>query len=98
MILGRICLNGGLLLSNEQKNRTTVTIYGQQYTIISTESSSHIHNVASLVDEKMQEISSKNSALDINKVAVLTAINAVNDYVKLKDRLEQLERERDLNK
>lgn len=93
MILSRIRSNGGLMLSDVQKNRTAVTIYGQQYMIIGTESTSHIRLVASLVDEKMREISSNNSALDVNKLAVLTAINAVNDYLKLKDRLEQLERE-----
>lgn len=93
MILSRIRSNGGLMLSDVQKNRTAVTIYGQQYMIIGTESTSHIRHVASLVDEKMREISSNNSALDVNKLAVLTAINAVNDYLKLKDRLEQLERE-----
>lgn len=81
------------MLSDVQKNRTAVTIHGQQYMIIGTESTSHIRLVASLVDEKMREISSNNSALDVNKLAVLTAINAVNDYLKLKDRLEQLERE-----
>lgn len=93
MIWSRIRSNGGLMLSDVQKNRTAVTIYGTQYMIIGTESTSHIRLVASLVDEKMREISSNNSALDVNKLAVLTAINAVNDYLKLKDRLEQLERE-----
>lgn len=84
------------MLSEVQKNRTTVDIYGQQYTIIGTESRSHIRLVASMVDDKMREISSKNPTLDLNKLAVLTAVNAVNDYLKLKDRLEWLERE--LNK
>ncbi|MBA4538320.1 cell division protein ZapA [Bacillus aquiflavi] len=83
-------------MSEVQKNRTTVDIYGQQYTIIGTESRSHIRLVASMVDDKMREISSKNPTLDLNKLAVLTAVNAVNDYLKLKDRLEWLERE--LNK
>ncbi|MBP3039740.1 cell division protein ZapA [Bacillaceae bacterium Marseille-Q3522] len=78
-------------MSDGQKNRTSVEIYGTQYTILGTESSSHIRLVASLVDDKMREISSKNPSLDINKLAVLTAVNAVNDYLKMKDRLERLE-------
>jgi cell division protein ZapA len=73
--------------------RTTVEIYGQQYVILGTENQSHVRLVASMVDDKMREISSKNPSLDKSKLAVLTAVNAVNDYVKIKDRLEELERE-----
>jgi len=80
-------------LSNIQKARTTVDIYGQQYVIVGTESPSHVHLVASLVDDKMREISSKNPVLDVSKLAVLTAVNAVNDYIKLKDQFERLQKE-----
>lgn len=80
-------------LSNPSKNRTTVEIYGQQYIILGTESSSHVKLVASLVNEKMREIGSRNPALDVNKLAVLTAVNAVNDYIKMKDQLESLQEE-----
>nr|WP_090637966.1 cell division protein ZapA [Neobacillus massiliamazoniensis] len=77
-------------MSNSQKNRTTVDIYEQQYIIVGTESPRHIRLVAALVNDKMEEISSKNPALDVNKLAVLTAVNAVNDYLKIKDQLERL--------
>jgi cell division protein ZapA len=80
-------------LSNSQKTRTTVEIYGQQYVILGTESLSHIRLVASLVDDKMREISSKNPSLNVNKLAVLTAVNAVNDYIKMKEQLEKLQDE-----
>lgn len=81
------------MLSDIKKNRTTVDIYGQQYTIVGTESTSHVRLIASMVDDKMREISSMNPSLDINKLAVLTAVNAVNDYLKIKDRTEKLEAE-----
>ncbi|HAQ06444.1 MAG TPA: cell division protein ZapA [Bacillus bacterium] len=80
-------------MSDFKKNRSTVDIYGQQYVIVGTESTSHIRTIASLVDDKMREISSANPSLDINKLAVLTAVNAVNDYIKMKDRVEMLEAE-----
>jgi cell division protein ZapA len=80
-------------LSNPRKNRITVDIYGQQYIILGSENSSHIRFVASLVDDKMREISSKNPLLDVNKLAVLTAVNAVNDYIKMKEELEKLQDE-----
>jgi cell division protein ZapA len=80
-------------LSNPQKSRISVEIYGQQYIILGSESSSHIRFVASLVDDKMREIGSKNPSLDVNKLAVLTAVNAVNDYIKIKEELEKLQAE-----
>ncbi|MCA1063635.1 cell division protein ZapA [Rossellomorea sp. AcN35-11] len=80
-------------MSEEQKNRTTVDIYGQQYTIVGTESTSQIRYVCSKVDDKMREINSMNPSLDTSRLAVLTAVNAVNDYLKLQERFEELERE-----
>ncbi|MGR3765292.1 cell division protein ZapA [Rossellomorea sp. NS-SX7] len=80
-------------MSDEQKNRTTVDIYGQQYTIVGSESTSQIRFVCSKVDDKMREIKSMNPSLDTGKLAVLTAVNAVNDYIKLKEQFEELERE-----
>jgi cell division protein ZapA len=81
------------MLSNSQKNRTTVEIFSQAYIIMGSESPSHIRHVASLVNDKMREISSKNPNLESSKLAVLTAVNAVNDYLKMKDQLEQLQKE-----
>lgn len=40
------------MLSNGQKNRVTVDIYGQKYTIVGPESKSHIRHVAEMVDQK----------------------------------------------
>ncbi|WP_442595360.1 cell division protein ZapA [Neobacillus sp. D3-1R] len=80
-------------MSQTQKKRTTVDIYGQQYVIVGTESSSHIRLVASMVDDKMREIGSKNPSLDVSKLAVLTALNAINDLINLRDRYEKLEAE-----
>lgn len=83
----------GLSMSNEQKNRITVEIYGHHYTMIGTESKSHMRRVARLVDERMNEIKQLNPVLDLNKIAVLTAVNAVNDCVKLKEENELLKEE-----
>jgi cell division protein ZapA len=80
-------------LSKTQKIRTTVDIYGQQYVILGTEETGRIQLIASMVDDKMREIGSKNPTLDVNKLAVLTAVNAVNDYLNLKDQLDRLQNE-----
>ncbi|MDQ0224657.1 cell division protein ZapA [Metabacillus niabensis] len=80
-------------MSNRPKSKTTVDIYGQQYSIIGSESTSHIRAVASIVDDKMREINSMNPSLDINKLAVLTAVNVVHEYLKLKEDYEKLEKQ-----
>lgn len=83
-------------LVDKQKTRIAVDIYGQTYKMVGTESSSHMRQVASMVDDKMREISSRNPNLDMTKIAVLTAVNSVHDYLKVKGQVEQLEQE--LNK
>ncbi|QTD41494.1 cell division protein ZapA [Sporosarcina sp. Te-1] len=83
-------------MEDEQKTRVAVDIFGQTYTIVGNESSSHVRLVASMVDDKMREISARNPYLDSAKIAVLTAVNSVNDYLLLKEKIERLEEE--LNK
>lgn len=78
-------------MSDGGKTKTTVEIYGQSYTIIGQETKVHMRHVASIVDDKMREINEKNPYLDINKLAVLTAVNVVHDYLKLKEQYEKLE-------
>ncbi len=51
-----------------------------------------MRHVAGVVDDKMREINEKNPYLDINKLAVLTAVNVVHDYMKLQEKYEILER------
>ncbi|MDV6378131.1 cell division protein ZapA [Sporosarcina sp. GW1-11] len=80
-------------MADKNRSRVTVEIYGQTYTIVGTETSGHVRYVASLVDERMREISKHNRHLDSKKIAVLTAVNSVNDYLKLEERVKQLEEE-----
>ena len=77
-----------------EKNRVNVEIYGQQYTIVGDESTSHVRQVAHSVDDKMREIGQKNPSLDTTKLAVLTAVNAMHEYYKLLEKLEVLELEK----
>lgn len=72
-------------MTQDEKTRTTVEIRNRTYTIIGTEPQSHIKLVASLVDQKMTEIHEANRQLDTTRLAVLTAINTMNDYLKLKE-------------
>lgn len=69
----------------------TVDIYGEPYTIVGDEPRSHVRMVASTVDDQMREIKSKNPYLDTKQLAVLTSVNIVSEYLKVKDQLEKLE-------
>ncbi|MGM9985668.1 MAG: cell division protein ZapA [Bacillaceae bacterium] len=77
-------------MSYTQKKRVTVEIYGQQYAIIGEESEAHIFEVAKYVDMKMREIGRTNPTLDTNRLAVLTAVNVVHEYIKLKEEYKKL--------
>lgn len=74
----------------QDKVKTTVEIYNRSYTIMGDESPSHIRLVASLVDQKMRDLQEANEHLDTTMLAVLTAVNTMNDYLKLKEELEEL--------
>lgn len=73
-----------------ERNKVTVTINKRSYTIVGKEPEEHVKLVARLVDEKMQEIHESNKHLDSTKLAVLTALNTMNEYIKLKEEHEEL--------
>lgn len=72
-------------MAQNDKTRITVEIHNRTYTIVGNESASHVRLVASLVDQKMKEIQESNLSLDTTSLAVLTAVNTMNDYLKLKE-------------
>lgn len=74
----------------EFKNRITVTIYDQQYTIIGEDDPSHIRYVASEVDARIKEVARHSSGLDTTRKTVLAAVNIMDDYIKLQEEHEQL--------
>ena len=79
-------------MSHQIGNRSkfNVEIYGQQYSVVGDESTSHIRIVAAILEDKMRELNAKNPSLDTNRLAVLTAVNVVHDYIKLKEENEKL--------
>lgn len=80
-------------MSEQHKNRISVDIYGQTYKMVGSETSGHMRLVATMVDDKMREIHSHNPSLDSAKLAVLTAVNTMHEYVNLNEQVEQLEEE-----
>jgi cell division protein ZapA len=69
---------------------TRVDIFGQEYALRGQASEEHMRLVAALVNEKMQEIAQANPRFDLAKVAVLSAVNIADDYIKLVQEYNEL--------
>lgn len=75
---------------NSQK--TVVTIYGQNYTLLGAADTDYMVRLAHFVDEKMKEIASVNSAFDPLKIAILAAVNISNELFRLQEKVKEQER------
>ena len=73
-------------------NRITVTICGEDYTLMAEESPSYMQKVAALVDAKMSEMmaSGRVSRMD---AAVLAAANMADEMLKQQSSTEKLRRQ-----
>jgi cell division protein ZapA len=72
------------------KETTKVTIFGVEYSITSDRDPEEVRRIAKFVDDKMWEISENNNLISTEKVAILTALNIAEDYLRT---LEQRRRE-----
>jgi cell division protein ZapA len=72
------------------KNKMSVEIYGQSYPIVSKANPAHMREVASLVDHKMRELAEMNPRLDTTKLAVLSACNIADEFLRLKKEFDEL--------
>ena len=74
----------------EKKNKMEIKINGIEYTVVSDDPLEYIQRIAICVDQKMSAISNANPRLSTAMSAVLTAINLADDYCKLSDIYEEL--------
>lgn len=77
-------------MSSEEKNRLTVVIYGKPYHMVGRDSIAHMKKVARHVHEKMMDLADGNPRLDTTKLAVLSALNIADEYLKLKQEYDEL--------
>lgn len=73
-----------------QRSRMNVEIYGQTYPIIGKATPSYIRQVAGLVDSNMRGIAEGNPRLDMTRLAVLSAFNIADEYLKLKQEYDEI--------
>ena len=64
------------------KNKVEVRIAGKDYTLVGVESDEYMQKVGLYIDKKMNEIMRNNNKLSTSMIAVLTAINVGDDYLK----------------
>lgn len=87
---------------DENNNRVTVKIYGQEYTISGEKPRDHIIKVADHVDDVMKEIDFALQDIPATKLAILAAVNITDEFFSLRDgyselatEKEQLEKDKD---
>lgn len=71
-------------MAENKQSKIAVKINQKTYTIVGAENREHVELIAKMVDDKMNEIEAANKQLNTTSLAVLTAINTMNDYLKLK--------------
>ncbi len=64
--------------------KTTVRIFGQEYSVRADTNAEHVRQVAELVDEKMREVASRSSQVSTIRVAILAALNLADELVSLR--------------
>ncbi|KJS16070.1 MAG: hypothetical protein VR69_10700 [Peptococcaceae bacterium BRH_c4b] len=72
-------------------NRVVVDIFGSQYNLKGEEPTEHLEKLASLVDNKMRDIRSRNPRLNISQTAILAALNIADEFLKLRKEYNSLE-------
>ena len=73
-------------MSELYEQSTTVTIYGEQYSIRGKTDSKFIEKVADYVDDKMQEVGANISSTSaVHRIAILTAMNIAGELFQTLD-------------
>lgn len=89
-------------MDDNNNNKVTVKIYGQEYTISGEKPRDHIIKVADHVDDVMKEIGYSAPDIPSTKLAILAAVNITDEFFSLRDgyselatEKEQLEKDKD---
>lgn len=75
---------------DEERNRVTVSVFGEDYQMKSAASEERVRQLAARVDERMRKIATGNPRLGAARTAVLAALTLADDLQKRDDELERL--------
>ena len=77
---------------SEIKNKVTVEIYGETYALKGNLEEARIRRLAAMLDERMKKTAKANLRLSPAKIAVLTALNIADEFLRLEqDYLELIQ-------
>lgn len=74
------------------KNKVTVSIAGQEYTLVGTEDEAYVRKVASHVDAQVREVEAA-GRMSLVDSAMLAAVNIADQYFKEQETAENLRRQ-----
>jgi len=77
-------------VSDSNKVKVTVRIFGDPYTVQSDDASEYVHEIAAYVDETITAIQNKDIYLSRTHAAVFGALKIADQYAKLKKDYEEL--------
>jgi len=75
---------------NGKKNKVTVEVYGETYSLKSDIETNQVLKVAALVDERMKKIAKSNLCLSPNRIAILAALTIAEELLQLEYNYKQL--------
>ena len=73
-------------------NRVTMSICGEDYTLVADENAAYMEKIGSMVDKKMQELMTE-AHVSRNDAAVLAAVNLADELCKAQEGSENLRRQ-----
>ncbi len=73
-----------------KKHKVVVQIFGDNYPLKGDAEPERIMKVAALLDERMRETAFSNPRVSTTMVAVLTALNIADEYLRLQSDYQQL--------
>ncbi|MFQ5950346.1 MAG: cell division protein ZapA [Nitrospiria bacterium] len=71
------------------KNKIHVEIFGHRYTLKGDADEAYVKELASFVDQKMNEMAAHTPENPLSKLAILTAINIAHEFFQLKARQKE---------
>ena len=66
----------------------SVEIYGETYNVRGEGDPDYLARLAKIVDERMHEIASRLSSVDVKKLAILAALNIADEFSRKRDEQE----------
>lgn len=70
--------------------RTTVTIYGEDYSLVGDLPEDVVKALASHVDNRIRVLASKNPRVSLNRLAILSALNIAEEFFQLQEQHQEL--------